>query len=106
MRLFQTFALLALVGIVSGCSQTTDTPSVSAETVLTSVNTHCPVMGGKVKPDGGSTTWNDQAVGFCCPECIEKWNELSDEEKQTKLTDADNVHPEGDQDSSDHGHST
>lgn len=98
MRLFSILMLIAAPAISIGCSQPADTPAVSEEVVLTTVNTHCPIMGSKVTPDGGSVTWNDQTIGFCCPECIETWEGLSDEEKQSKLAEADHDHADGDHD--------
>lgn len=25
--------------------------------------------------------WNDKKVAFCCPPCLEEWDEMSDEDK-------------------------
>ena len=60
----------------------------------TPVNTVCPIMGGKVTPKGGSTTWNGQMIGFCCDSCIPDWNELSDQQKAEKLAKAAQGRPE------------
>ena len=58
-------------------------------------------MGGKVTDDGGRVDWNGQTVGFCCPECIPEWNELSDDDKREKLAEAE----EAGQEDSHAGHS-
>jgi len=75
--------LLAAMMVAGGCSQPESSTSVAGPT-----NTHCPIMGHKVADDGGSTTWNGQTVAFCCEDCLPKWNELSDDDKATKLAEA------------------
>jgi hypothetical protein len=57
----------------------------------TYVNTACPIMGSPLPATvsaGLTRTYKGQAVAFCCPGCPEKWDSLSDEQKQAKL---DNV---------------
>lgn len=49
------------------------------------VNKICPIMGGEVQSDGGSTAWNGKTVGFCCPGCVEEWMELDESQKAQKL---------------------
>ncbi|MFN8706707.1 MAG: hypothetical protein ACK526_02825 [Planctomyces sp.] len=51
------------------------------------MNTICPVMGGEATADI-TVDWKGKKVAFCCPPCIEEWNELSDSEKETKLKTA------------------
>ncbi len=68
-----------------GCSTSTSTSTPTTEPV----NAHCPIMGGEVQADGGTAVWNEQTIGFCCPECIPAWNRLTDEEKAAKLEQAD-----------------
>ena len=75
--------LVALVMCSFGCTREPDPPVVA-----TPVNQTCPIMGGKVTPEGGSAAWNEQLIGFCCDSCIPDWNALSDEEKAEKLAAA------------------
>lgn len=82
--------LLSLLGLVVGCTQSTATPSPEA-TAVTTVNQHCPIMGGEVTPEGGTTQWNGQTIGFCCDGCDSKWEALSDKEKGEKLASADHA---------------
>jgi len=72
--------------------------ATSGETILTAVNAHCPIMGGEVTDDGGRTDWNGKTIGFCCPGCIDEWKELTEEEKESKLTktNSDEGHDHGD----------
>lgn len=78
--------VVACVAFTSaGCSPSDEAPS---EQTGVATNTHCPIMGGKVTAEGGSADWNGQKVGFCCPECIGKWEALSEEDKAKKLVKA------------------
>lgn len=53
------------------------------------VNDRCPIKGtpleNKKVPDKLTRNWKGKKVGFCCPGCPEKWDKLSDEERQKKL---------------------
>ena len=91
-------ALLSGVIIVAGCSDTSapdTTQNSSTAEALAAINSHCPIMGNPVKDNGGRTTWNGDTIGFCCPKCIDEWDSLAEEEKQTQLTNAAN-HDDGD----------
>jgi len=61
----------------------------SAVMMTMAVNTKCPVMGGKVDPASVPARLvrmhKGQKVGFCCTGCPERWEELSDAEKDAKL---------------------
>lgn len=39
-----------------------------------SANGRCPVMGGLVSPRGGSSTYGQQTIAFCCPGCRAKFD--------------------------------
>ncbi|MFN5314364.1 MAG: hypothetical protein ACK5FF_07915, partial [Planctomyces sp.] len=56
---------------------------------LQDVNAKGPIMGGDINaPDLTAELvkeWNGQKVGFCCPPCLEEWDELSDEQKAERL---------------------
>lgn len=87
------FALLLPLAAIVGCADGGGATAAAGA----AVNTVCPCMGGKI--DGKtSVEWNGQTVGFCCPPCIDTWNEMSDEERTKALAEAE----EGDHDH-DHG---
>lgn len=96
------FASIALLGLLAGCTQGTSAPS--SEAAAATVNTHCPIMGGEVTPEGGTTQWNGQTIGFCCDGCEPKWDALSDEAKGEKLAAAEHA-DESAHDHGDHDHS-
>lgn len=112
MRTFSFLMLFGTVALFSGCGEadtateeTTDTPAAAADgedhashdhgdhddhdaSESVAMNANCPIMGSPVKPDGGSADYNGKTVGFCCPGCVDKWTELSDEDKAKKLAEA------------------
>ena len=104
---FWHFLTLAFAGLLlAGCAD----GGGATSTVGAAVNTVCPCMGGKI--DGmTSTDWNGKTVGFCCPPCIETWNEMSDDERTAALAKAasgsvDAEHSEhGDHEHGDHSES-
>jgi hypothetical protein len=83
MKSYSLFISASLFTLIAGCS---DQPAALPSTPLSeTINTTCPIMGGEVSPEI-VVSWNNKKVGFCCPPCIEQWNELSDDEKTAKLT--------------------
>ena len=42
------------------------------------VNKKCPVSGEDVNPKGKTVTYKGKVVGFCCDDCIEKFNKDPD----------------------------
>jgi len=93
----KSFVVLAMTALASvGCS---DAPvEITASAVATEiVNTKCPIMGHDVDPADLDPTlvkdWNGKKVGFCCPPCLEEWDELTEAEKAEKI-----AHPPGDHD--------
>lgn len=86
--------------VSTGCSDTSLEVTSSAATTEF-VNTLCPIMGNKVDTSDPSVfrEWNGKKVGFCCPPCLEEWDELTDAEKTDKL-----AHPEKADGDSSHDH--
>jgi len=88
--LMALYAALVTVSSTLGCSKSETTPSAQdsqAAGSVTLANDVCPLMGGKAK-ESVTVEWNGKTVGFCCADCIPGWEELSDEEKATKLAEA------------------
>lgn len=112
MRTFISLTLLFALTSITGCSdqQSTDTASESGadpSATAVAINKTCPIMGSAVTDDGGRYDWHGKTVGFCCPECIEAFAEMSDEEKTQALADADDSsadHGDHDHGEHDHGH--
>ena len=46
------------------------------------VNKNCPISGEEVDPKGKTVTYKGKTVGFCCDDCIEKFEK--DPEKYMK----------------------
>lgn len=96
--------MFVLSPVLIGCGNA-PTPAVDQgdTTPVALVNTVCPIQGGPVD-ESVTAEWNGKQVGFCCPECIPTWNELSDEEKTVKLAEADSADAEHDDAEHDHMH--
>lgn len=78
--------MVAACGIAMvGCAnQKTDGATASAKTV----NAVCPVSGNPVGDSTVHVAYKGQEVGFCCANCSNKWNGMSDADKSAKLSAA------------------
>lgn len=102
MRILLSSLFTLSMALLVGCTEQPVESTASAEPV----NDHCPIMGGDVTAEGGTVEWDGKTVGFCCPQCIDKWTALSDEEKTDALAHAgeeDSEHDHGDHSHEDHG---
>ena len=102
--------LTSCIFVLASCNggQNSDTTEISNTTineenisneVVEWNNTHCPVMEGKVKEDGGSTMYQGKLVRFCCSKCVKKFNDNPEEYHEAlisyssgKKTDNDSEH--------------
>ncbi|MFO0998894.1 MAG: hypothetical protein U0936_01015 [Planctomycetaceae bacterium] len=82
--------------VLTGCSETGVEITTSAPAASEFVNTVCPIMGNQIEPKEVEASlvkdFNGKKVAFCCPPCLEEWDELTDAEKSEKLTNP----PKGD----------
>lgn len=103
-RFLCTTAAVALLAIIAGCGEA---PAPAVQEAAASnglVNQYCPIMGGEATTEV-MVEWNGKKVGFCCPPCIEEWEELSETEKEQALASAKEKH-HGDDAGHQHGGST
>ena len=63
--------LLSLVAATTTTQPATTQPAAP-------VNKKCPVSGEDVNPKGKTVTYKGKVVGFCCDDCIEKFNKEPD----------------------------
>ena len=78
-------ALVVMTGLIGCNSEDGGESSGTPEVEVNLVNTHCPIMGHEVTDDGGRTDYKGGTVGFCCPGCIDSFNELDDAAKDNAL---------------------
>ena len=75
---------------IAGCSETGVEVSTSTASASEFVNTVCPIMGNQIDPKEVDASlvkdFNGKKVAFCCPPCLEEWDELTDAEKGEKLS--------------------
>jgi YHS domain-containing protein len=50
----------------------------AATTQPAPVNKKCPISGEDIDPKGKTVTYKGKVVGFCCDDCIEKFNKDPD----------------------------
>ena len=81
--LLPALLLFASSTLLVGCADPV-TPAAGATEI---VNTHCPVMGGKINPEM-TADYDGGKVAFCCPPCLDEWAKMSDEEKKAALEKA------------------
>jgi len=103
-KLQGTLALAFFSMAIAGCAD----GGGATSTVTAAENAVCPCMGGEV--DGTtSVEWDGKTIGFCCPPCIDSWNEMTDDERTAALEEAkaggDHAdHSNHDDDHAEHNH--
>ncbi len=104
--IFSTLLTFVLAGCNSSDSGTTEKEKEATPDTKTVafVNTHCPIMMGKIDPKGATTTWQGKTVGYCCDECKATFEKLSDKDKKKALTKAEKEGVDVDHDDLDHDH--
>lgn len=82
--------LLALVCVVAGCTESGSDAASSVdgstgEASSAYVNKACPIMGNEINvaevTDDLVREWKGGKVAFCCPPCLEDWDEMSEEDR-------------------------
>ena len=70
---------MALALSLSSCASSRGNPSGDP------VNTNCVMMPDETVDPDVTAMYKGMKVGFCCQDCVEEWNKLSDAEKDAKL---------------------
>ena len=80
MKRFALFTMALLLSIsFSACA------SSGNKAPMDPVNPNCIMMPDHPSDPDVSVMYKGVKVGFCCEDCIEKWNNLSDAQKDAKL---------------------
>jgi hypothetical protein len=75
---------------IMGCSESGDSvvsnnPETTGAAPSPYVNSVCPIMGNEIEVDKvaaeSTRDWNGKKVAFCCPPCLEEWDDMTEEEK-------------------------
>lgn len=97
-----SLGLLAMLTVACGEKKEDQaTSAVEADTGDAQfVNIRCPMMGTVIDPakvTPALTRMHEGAkVGFCCPMCVPKWDDLTDDQKDAKLVEAGETGETGD----------
>ena len=76
-----------LVVLLSLCACASREESPVAPASVAAANARCPIMPD-LDADGHTfVEWKGRRVGFCCAECIERWDRLTDAQR-ARLLDA------------------
>ena len=80
-RILGSVCVATVLSCIVACETTQETSTtMPAEVSMGMVNANCPIMGGAVD-EGAAAEYKGNKVGFCCPGCINKWNEMSESDK-------------------------
>ena len=69
----------------SGAVAATPAAAPATAAMAKPINANCPIGGEPIEADGGTATFKGQTIGFCCPKCAPKFNELDDAGKLAAL---------------------
>lgn len=70
---------LVLAVLLAGCAHAPARPAPNAR---------CPIMTD-LEPDGATyVTWRGERIGFCCAQCVDKWDRMSDADRERALARA------------------
>jgi|GEM_PF-2177717 len=61
---------------------------VPAAAGATTINTICPIGGHKLDGDAVKMTYKTKTIGFCCPDCIDEMNKMSEAQRDEVLAKA------------------
>ena len=72
-----TLSLILAIGLASACAFAADKRK-PATTQAAIVNKKCPISGDDVDPKVKTANYKGKTVGFCCEECIDKFEKDPD----------------------------
>jgi len=80
MKRLSLVLLVAASAVAFGCASNSKSTAASAAPA----NKHCVVMIEHPVKEKNPTTvqWKGKTVGFCCADCIDEWNKMSEAGKE------------------------
>ncbi len=79
MKLLRTAIVLSSLFVAAACSSTSTTNSKA-------MNATCPVSGKAITAENPTTSFDGKTIGFCCDNCVSKFNGMPTADKQAKVT--------------------
>lgn len=80
-NLRNTIVLVSLL-VAASCNSTPPATNGKA------MNATCPVSGKALETGSPVTTFDGKTIGFCCNNCVGKFNGMPNADKQAKITGA------------------
>jgi YHS domain-containing protein len=82
MKLLRTALVVTSLFFVAACSSTSNSTATNGK----AMNATCPVSGKAIDGDSPVTTFDGKTIGFCCNNCVSKFNGMPNADKQAKIT--------------------
>lgn len=80
MKHLSTTLLFSAFLALAACSSTNNATNGKA------MNATCPVSGKAIDDASPVTTFDGKTIGFCCNNCVSKFNGMPSADKQAKIT--------------------
>ena len=73
--------------LFAACAGTSNTATTSSN-ASAAMNPRCPISGDALDGSSPTTQFQGKTVGFCCNNCIKKFDGMDAADKQAKVTGA------------------
>ena len=77
-NILRVAAVALAVSLLSGCKSAPAAPKAAA-----TLNSVCLMTGEALDASSPTADYNGGKVGFCCNNCLAKWNKMDDAAKKT-----------------------
>ena len=86
LRTVAAAGMICLAGTFVGCkSGDKNGDAATTQPSMGMINDTCPMMEGHGVNEDVTVSYKGSTIGFCCEGCVGAWNDLSDEEKASKV---------------------
>lgn len=83
-RFVSTFVVSALF-LLGSCASTDTTTGTTGAAAM---NAKCPMSGESLEANCPTTSVDGKTIGFCCNNCLKKFNGMTPTEQKAKVTGA------------------
>jgi hypothetical protein len=83
----QSWMILLVLALAACATPTEDAPAADPLPELTTINSHCPMLGMPVE-EVYTVEYKGHHIGLCCARCKQGFNQMTDGEKDELLAEA------------------